>query len=109
MKADPATARLYDGKRSPIWYRGYFNGELDTPAVGSVIDRLGLARIVVGHTTMDEVVSFHGGRIIAIDSGIKRGESGQLLFIDKGQLSRGLLDGTREALPERQVAPPDKD
>ena len=30
---DPATARLYDGKRSPIWYRGYFNGELDTAAI----------------------------------------------------------------------------
>ena len=109
VKADPATARLYDGKRSPIWYRGYFNGELATPDVRTLVDRLGLARIVVGHTTMDEVVSFHGGRIIAIDSGIKRGESGQLLFIDNGQLSRGLLDGTREALPERQVAPPDKD
>ena len=64
---------------------------------------------MVGHTTMDEVVSFHGGRIVAIDSGIKRGESGQLLFIENGRLSRGLPDGTREALPERQVAPRDRD
>jgi len=109
VKADPATARLYDGKRSPIWYRGYFNGELATPEVQTLVDRLGLARIVVGHTTMDDVVSFHGGRVIAIDSGIKRGESGQLLFIENGRLSRGLLDGTREALPERQAAPADKD
>jgi hypothetical protein len=109
VKADPATARLYDGKRSPIWYRGYFNGELATPDVQALVDRLGLARIVVGHTTMDEVASFHGGRVIAIDSGIKRGESGQLLFIEDGTLSRGLLDGTRAALPERQAAPADKD
>ncbi|MDR7069537.1 hypothetical protein J2X02_002388 [Pseudoxanthomonas japonensis] len=109
VKADPATSRLYDGKRSPIWYRGYFNGELATPDVQTLVDRLGLARIVVGHTTMDEVVSFHDGRIIAIDSGIKRGESGQLLFIENGRLTRGLLDGTREALPERQVAPADND
>ncbi len=109
VKADPATSRLYDGKRSPIWYRGYFNGELATPQVQALVDQLGLARIVVGHTTMDEVVSFHGGRVIAIDSGIKRGESGQLLFIEHGRLTRGLLDGSREALPERQVAPADKD
>lgn len=109
VKADPATSRLYDGKRSPIWYRGYFNGELATPEVQTLVDRLELARIVVGHTTMDEVASFHGGRIIAIDSGIKRGESGQLLFIENGTLSRGLLDGTRTALPERQAAPADKD
>lgn len=107
VKADPATARLYDGKRSPVWYRGYFNGELATPQVQTLVDRLGLARIVVGHTTMDEVVSFHGGRVVAIDSGIKRGESGQLLFIEDGRLTRGLLDGTREALPERQAAPAD--
>lgn len=109
VKADPSTARLYDGKRSPIWYRGYFNGELATPEVQALVERLGLARIVVGHTTMDEVASFHGGRVIAIDSGIKRGESGQLLFIENGQLSRGMLDGTRTALPERDAAPSDKD
>lgn len=109
VKADPATARLYDGKTSPIWYRGYFNGQLATPEVRALVDRLGLARIVVGHTTMDEVASFHGGRVIAIDSGIKRGKSGQLLFIEGGKLSRGLLDGTRQSLPELQAAPEDKD
>lgn len=109
VKTDPATSRLYDGKRSPIWYRGYFNGELATADVQALVGRLGLARIVVGHTTMDEVVTFHGGRIVAIDSGIKRGVSGQLLFIENGRLTRGLLDGTREALPERRSPPADKD
>lgn len=109
VKADPATARLYDGKASPIWYRGYFNGQLTTQEVDALVGRLGLARIVVGHTTIGEVASFHGGRVIAIDSGIKRGESGQLLFIENGRLSRGLLDGSRQAVPELQVTPPDKD
>lgn len=109
VKADPATARLYDGKASPIWYRGYFNGQLSTPDVATLVDRLGLARIVVGHTTIGEVASFHGGRIIAIDSGIKRGESGQLLFIEDGKLSRGLLDGTRQPVPELQAVPEDRD
>ncbi|RDZ27539.1 metallophosphoesterase [Lysobacter silvisoli] len=109
VRADPATARLYDGKRSPIWYRGYFNGDLSTADVQALLQRSGLARIVVGHTTMGEVASFHGGRIVAIDSGIKRGESGQLLFIEDGKLSRGLMDGRREALPELQSVPEDKD
>lgn len=109
VKADPVTARLYDGKTSPIWYRGYFNGQLTTDEVAALAERLGVARIVVGHTTIGEVASFHGGRVIAIDSGIKRGESGQLLFIEKDRLSRGLLDGSRQALPELQVTPPDKD
>lgn len=109
IKADPASARLYDGKTSPIWYRGYFNGQLTTPEVGALVDRLGLARIVVGHTTIGEVASFHDGRVIAIDSGIKRGKSGQLLFIEGGRLSRGLLDGSREPLPALQEVPDDKE
>ncbi|MGO3126460.1 MAG: metallophosphoesterase [Luteimonas sp.] len=109
VMGDAATAPLYDGKRSPIWYRGYFNGDLSTQAVQALVERLGLARVVVGHTTMDEVVSFHDGRVVAIDSGIKRGESGQLLFIEDGTLSRGLLDGSVEPVPTREAAPEDKD
>lgn len=109
VKLDPALSRLYDGKTSPIWYRGYFNGQLDTAQVETLITQLGARRIVVGHTTMGEVASFHGGRVIAIDSGIKRGKSGQLLFIENGKLSRGLMDGTREPLPELQEVPEDKE
>ena len=98
VKADPATAPLYDGKTSPIWYRGYFDGRLDTAGVQAVLDRLQLTRIVVGHTSMPHVSSFHGDRVIAIDSSIKNGENGELLFIEDGKLSRGLLDGSRVPL-----------
>src|SRR5690606_24622782 len=78
VKADPATAPLYDGRTSPIWYRGYFDGQLDTAGVQAVLDRLGLRRIVVGHTSMPHVSRFHGERIIAVDSSIKNGENGEL-------------------------------
>jgi hypothetical protein len=107
VKADPAIARLYDSKASPVWYRGYFNGQLDTPGVRALVAKLGVARVVVGHTTIGEVASFHDGKIIAIDSGIKRGKSGQLLFIDGDTLSRGLLDGRREPLPALLDVPDD--
>ena len=103
VKADPATAPLYDGKTSPIWYRGYFDGRLDTAGVQGVLDQLGLKRIVVGHTSMPHVSSFHGDRIIAIDSSIKDGENGELLFIEDGKLSRGLLDGSRVPLETGQL------
>ena len=95
LKADPALSRLYDGKKSPIWYRGYFDGALDTAQVATLLEELGVARIVVGHTSMKHVSSFHDGRVIAIDSSIKKGESGELLFIENGVTSRGLLDGSR--------------
>ncbi|AWH28543.1 metallophosphoesterase [Stenotrophomonas sp. YAU14A_MKIMI4_1] len=100
VKANPATAPLYDGKTSPIWYRGYFDGRLDAQGVQAVLDRLQLKRIVVGHTSMPHVSTFHGGRVIAIDSSIKNGENGELLFIENGTLSRGLLDGSRVPLAE---------
>lgn len=109
VEADPALAPLYDHKTSPIWYRGYFDGQLDTPAVRALAAKLGVARIVVGHTTVGEVASFHDGRVIAIDGGLKRGTSGQLLFIEGDRLSRGLLDGRREALPALQEVPRDHD
>lgn len=100
VKADPATAPLYDGKTSPIWYRGYFDGRLDADGVQQVLDQLDLRRIVVGHTSMPHVSQFHDGRVIAIDSSIKDGQSGELLFIENDQLSRGLLDGSRVPLAE---------
>lgn len=104
VKAAPDSARLFDGKTSPIWYRGYFDGRLDTDQVQALLTQLDLARIVVGHTSMPHVSSFHGDRIIAIDSSIKDGENGELLFIEKGVLSRGLLDGRRVPLAEGSLA-----
>jgi len=98
VKADPRTAPLYDGKTSPIWYRGYFDGRASTADVDAALERLGVRRIVVGHTSMAHVGSYFDGRVIAIDSSIKRGETGELLFLEDGRASRGLLDGSRAPL-----------
>ena len=103
LKADPRLSRLYDGKVSPIWYRGYFDGALDTAQVEALLKQLGVARIVVGHTSMKHVSSFHEGRVIAIDSSIKKGESGELLFIENETTTRGMLDGTRLPLVEGKI------
>ncbi len=107
VKAAPDSARLFDGKTSPIWYRGYFDGRLETAQVQALLEQLQLKRIVVGHTSMRHVSSFHGDRIIAIDSSIKKGENGELLFIENDTLSRGLLDGTRVPLAEGRMEPDD--
>jgi len=103
VKAAPDTARLFDGKTSPIWYRGYFDGRMDTAQIQALLKQLDLARIVVGHTSMPHVSSFHGDRIIAIDSSIKNGANGELLFIENGALSRGLPDGSRVPLAEGRI------
>lgn len=107
VRQDPALAPLYDGKTSPVWYRGYFDGRLDSAQVETLVARLGVARIVVGHTSMPHVSRFHDGHVIAIDSSIKDGESGELLFIEGDRLSRGLLDGSR--VPLAEGGPPERD
>ncbi len=99
VKQDPLLAPLYDGKNSPIWYRGYFKeGELDQQAVDLIASRLGVNHIVVGHTSMEHIGSRFAGKVIAVDSSIKEGTSGELLFIENGRFERGAIDGTRMPL-----------
>ncbi|HEY9254412.1 MAG TPA: metallophosphoesterase [Stenotrophomonas sp.] len=98
VKADPRLAPLYDSKTSPIWYRGYFDGRASAADVSALLQQLGVTRIVVGHTSMEHVGSYFDGRVIAIDSSIKRGKSGELLLLENGRASRGLLDGQRAPL-----------
>ncbi|WP_237050997.1 metallophosphoesterase [Lysobacter capsici] len=99
VKQDPLFAPLYDGKTSLIWYRGYFKqDELSQNDVQTILDRLGVSRIVVGHTSMEHVGGYFDGRVIAVDSSIKDGRSGELLFVENGRLERGMLDGKRVPL-----------
>ena len=65
----------------------------------SIASRLGVSHIVVGHTSMEAVESHFDGTVLAIDSSIKEGQSGELLFIENGVMSRGTLTGERIALP----------
>ena len=82
-----------------IWYRGYFK----TPGasmqeVDALLQHFDVSHLVVGHTTQEHITGFYDGKVIAIDSGIKRGESGEILLVDDGILLRGLMNGTQETL-----------
>ncbi|NUO75525.1 MAG: metallophosphoesterase [Lysobacter sp.] len=93
---DPILNGLYNGKTSPIWYRGYFTDpSLDQARVDAILRKSGARRIVVGHTSMKAVGFYFGGAVISVDSSIKNGESGELLLVDNGRLSRGTMDGQR--------------
>lgn len=97
VRADPVLDALYRGDSSPLWYRGYFNDEtLSVADVDALLARWDVARIVVGHTSQVRIESRHEGRVLAVDSSIKNGESGELLLITGGDgLERGLMEGTR--------------
>jgi hypothetical protein len=58
----------------PLWFRGYaaWPEETTTTQVATFLDRLKLARIVVGHTVTSDrrITTRYGGRVIAIDTGM---------------------------------------
>ena len=90
------------GSDGPIWHRGYFVGpRATTSEVDTLLRRAGARRIVVGHTTQDQIRVLYAGRVIGVDAGIKGGERGELLIHDQGTFWRGLQNGERVALAVR--------
>ncbi len=93
----------------PIWYRGYFAQERgkDDGATSEEIDLLlkhfDVKHIIVGHTSQKQIETRYQGRVIAIDSSIKKGLYGEILLIEKNNTNeeskmwRGSLTG--EKLP----------
>ncbi|MDX3772703.1 metallophosphoesterase [Chromatiaceae bacterium AAb-1] len=98
----PVLNFLY-GSLGPLWYRGYFRPEnaITEPLLEQLLTTLNVSRIVVGHTSMEGVFSHFGGRVISVDSNIKRGTSGEILLWNAGVLQRGTLSGER--LPMRPL------
>jgi len=87
-------ARFLHKSNGPIWYRGYFK---DDGATADEIDLLlkhfEIEHLIVGHTSQKKIEARYQGKVIAIDSSIKKGEYGELLIIDDKTLMRGTLSG----------------
>jgi hypothetical protein len=102
-------AKFLHKTHGPIWYRGYFAAERDkaAPSKGSrvkdngatsaeidlLLKHFDVKHLIVGHTSQKQIETRYQGRVIAIDSSIKRGNYGEILFIDKGKKWRGSLSG----------------
>ena len=87
-----------------VWYRGYFASDYpegskrrDNGATSTEIDLLlkhfDVKHLIVGHTSQKKIESRYQGRVIAIDSSIKRGSYGEILFIENDKKWRGSLSG----------------
>lgn len=85
--------KTYYGSTGPIWYRGYFKSDLDDELISDILKQTNSAHIIVGHTTHDSIVNLYGNRIFGVDSRIKKGENGEILFIIKNKFSRGTKEG----------------
>ncbi|KGJ89043.1 metallophosphoesterase [Colwellia psychrerythraea] len=87
-----------------IWYRGYFADDYpegskkrDNGATSAEIDLLlknfKVKHLIVGHTSQKQIETRYQGRVIAIDSSIKRGSYGEILFVENGKKWRGSMSG----------------
>lgn len=107
-------AKFLHKSNGPIWYRGYFTADRnkvtgskgitnkgsrsrDNGATSAEIDLLlkhfDVKHLIVGHTSQKQIETRYQGRVIAIDSSIKRGNYGEILFIEKDKKWRGSLSG----------------
>ena len=82
------------GDRSPVWNRLY-SDEPDLAAcdtLASVLDRLGVERMVVGHTVQDAgITAYCGGRVWCIDVGMAEHYGGRPEVLEiRGEAVRGL-------------------
>lgn len=93
IEQDSILAEIYFNN-GPIWYRGYIDGNNFTEEDADyILKKLDKKHIVVGHTSMQSIISLYDERIFMIDSSIKFGKTGEVLLWENSQFSRGTLTG----------------
>ena len=86
-------------QNGPIYYRGYFQGELATDLqIDALLKHFKISNIVVGHTTHKQIEMHYDGKVIVIDANMKSGTMGELLLWQNGSFSRGNLLGEQFSL-----------
>ncbi len=82
------------GGKGPVWYRGYFKDDgATTEEIDLLLKHFDVDHIVVGHTSQKKILIRYEGKVIAIDSSIKNGKYGEILFIDGKKIWRGSPTG----------------
>ena len=87
---------IYHGSESLIWYRGYFYDNLLDEDVSDILKQLNSDHIVVGHCSNKEVIQLYDNKIFGVDSSMKLGEYGEILFIDENEYYRRTLSGKKK-------------
>jgi hypothetical protein len=90
------------GNSGPLWYRGLLpegGAPQSTDAeIQAALEAYQGRAFVVGHTTLEHLGSFHGGRVYGIDAGLKDGQPGEAWLWEQNQVWRAKADGSLEAL-----------
>jgi hypothetical protein len=90
-------------KNGPIYYRGYFQGELATDQqINNLLKHFKISNIVVGHTTHKQIETRYNGKVIVIDANLKSGNMGEILLWENGEFVRGDLSGEKSPLDSEE-------
>jgi hypothetical protein len=92
-------AQYLHKRNGPIWYRGYFKDDGASEAeIELLLKHFDIEHLIVGHTSQKQVEKRFDGKVIAIDTSIKKGKYGEVLLIESGKMFRGTPQGKRIAL-----------
>lgn len=84
------------GNKGPVWYRGYFEDTtLTEEKINTILNYFEINHIIVGHTSMPNIVTLFGDKIYGIDSSIKLGDYGEVFIYENNTYYRGTISGTR--------------
>jgi hypothetical protein len=95
---------LLMGNNGPLWYRGYFGGNITQRHIERVLQTYQAEQLVVGHTVVPDMVSLFEGRLYAIDvpqptrasPGVARA-----LWVEQGTFYATNQHGQRQAVAAR--------
>jgi hypothetical protein len=100
---EDSTNQILFRTKGPLWYRGFWQETVNYPMiteqqVDKVLSAYNATNIIVGHTTADSVVTNFNQKVIGIDAGLKRGETGEALLYFNGAFYRALVNGVRKKM-----------
>lgn len=82
------------GTSGPLWNRGYFNGKTRQYQVDHILRYFNVDHIIVGHTSIPNIISLFNNKVIGIDANIKEGNYGEILIYENKEFYRGTLNGS---------------
>jgi hypothetical protein len=58
---------LAGGKVSPYWFRGFILNPISKDTAAKIFSDMKAERIIIGHTIIENIKSFYGGKVVAIN------------------------------------------
>lgn len=104
---EEAEINLLTGSLGPFWYRGYFRPGnaydlINQSQLEDILELYTVDRIIVGHTSMDDIYAFFDNKLIAIDASMKLGKEGKALLYCSGSFTIVDTKGQTTDLKEKK-------